>query len=90
MIDNIKHLYQTVKDKKTVREAVAEKCNISPLSVEKNWFSGHWSIPEKHQADVVEVLQNQVRKEIKQAQKTLEDIDVIGHIELKDTGRGNP
>lgn len=83
MLDNIKDLHGRIIDKRKSAQAVSERCGIKAKSVENNWFSGQWAIPEKHLLSVVTILQNQLREQTTNNQKALEDIEVVGMIELK-------
>lgn len=52
----IKTLYGRLKDKKAFCVELSKEVETSPLSIYNHWFGSFWSIPEKHQALVLEML----------------------------------
>ena len=60
---NIMELYNSITVqglKGKAQKAIAEKCGISAISVKQNWIRME-SVPEQHQDDTIEVLQNVIK-----------------------------
>lgn len=64
-IKNIQDLYKQLNHKGDFIKLVADDFGLSPLYVKNFWFckSGYWSIPEKNQDRVVELLQNTIKNQ---------------------------
>ncbi|MDY8137607.1 hypothetical protein [Aquimarina sp. 2201CG5-10] len=69
MIENIKKLYARIEDKSAFIELCAAEFNKDPRTLANHWFSRFFSVPVKHQERVVELLQNTIRKQIKEQQE---------------------
>lgn len=79
MIENIKKLYALIDDKTAFLLMASKDLKRSPKTLRAHWFSrtGFWSIPEEHQARVVELLQNTISKqnEIKEIEVNAEEVN---------------
>lgn len=64
-IDNIKFLFPQVKDKSKFYNLVADDLKKRAGSLKSHWFcdSGLWSVPEKHEDRVIELLQKTINKQ---------------------------
>ncbi|WP_438423217.1 hypothetical protein [Aquimarina macrocephali] len=71
MIENIKKLYAKVEDKQKFIEVVAEEFGKDPRTLQNHWFIRFFSVPDKYQARVVELLQNTLQNQIEQLSKLL-------------------
>lgn len=60
-IDNIKFLYQKLGHKTNFIKDVANALNKAPATLRNHWFGAFWSIPEKYQDKIIEMLQKQIR-----------------------------
>lgn len=69
MIENIQKLYKQVEKKSDFIKNVAKEVGNTPSSTRTHWFSNFWSIPEEHQAKVVEMLQKTISKQNSQKQE---------------------
>ena len=68
----IKTEYDLAANKKELTIHVAEYFNMNPRSVQCNWFSGFYQVPEKHQGKVVDIMQNyNKKKQLITKQKTI-------------------
>jgi len=47
-MQEIKHLYKILKDKKGFCVELSKEVETSPLSLYNHWFGSFWNIPEKH------------------------------------------
>jgi|TARA_R110002096_G_scaffold380852_3_gene574734 hypothetical protein len=56
--NSIKREYKKATNKKELTKKVAEYFGMNPRSVQCNWFSGFYQVPEKHQGKVVDLMQN--------------------------------
>lgn len=67
-IDNIKDLFEQVNNRTAFIEMVANDLKKKPISLSKNWFcaSGFWSIPDRYQNRVVELLQKTIASQDEQ------------------------
>ena len=63
--ENIKNLYKQVDGKTQFIKFVASYFNMKPASVRNHWLSesGFWSVPEKQQAELIKLLQNQIKSQ---------------------------
>jgi len=64
MKQNIKDLYKELENKKDFVLLCSDEFNIKPSSVQCNWFSKYWSIPDKHLDRVLELLQNYFKQQL--------------------------
>jgi len=60
---NIKNLYSKITNKKELILLVADHFNLNPRSIQCNWFSGFYQVPEKHQDKLIRIMQNFVKVE---------------------------
>lgn len=63
MTQNIKELYHKVTDKVDFILLCSDHFKIKPQSIRNNWFNGFYSIPDKHQQEVVKILQNYIKQQ---------------------------
>jgi hypothetical protein len=63
MNTNIKKLFNQIKNKKEFVFLLAQEFELKPNSIRTGWFSTYYSIPEKHQNRVVEILQNTITQQ---------------------------
>ena len=42
---------------------LSKEFKVKPNSIRNNWFSSYYSIPEKHESRVVEILQQTIRQQ---------------------------
>lgn len=65
MKKNIKELFNKIDhgQKYEVIDTISKMCGITFGSAKSNWLSnsGGWSVPEEHQATVVDILQKAVK-----------------------------
>ena len=61
MLENTKNLFTNINDKQSFIMLCADEFGIKPISIRNNWFSGFWSIPDKHQERVLVLLQNYIK-----------------------------
>lgn len=60
MRQNIKQLFKSVDNKTEFVELLSKEFNRKPASIRNNWFSAFYSIPQEHEARVVELLQRTI------------------------------
>jgi len=48
-MQEIKHLYKMLKDKKEFCQELSKEVETSPRSLYNHWFGSFWAIPEKYQ-----------------------------------------
>jgi len=60
---NIKNLFNKATNKKELILLVAEHFDLNPRSVQCNWFSGFYQVPEKHQNRCIKIMQNFIKVE---------------------------
>lgn len=60
---NIKNLFGKTTNKKELILLVADHFNLNPRSVQCNWFSGFYQVPEKHQDRCIKIMQNFIKVE---------------------------
>jgi len=60
---NIKNLFNKTTNKKELILLVADHFNLNPRSVQCNWFSGFYQVPEKHQNRCIKIMQNFIKVE---------------------------
>lgn len=48
-MQEIKHLYKMLKDKKAFCTELSKEVGTSPRSIYNHWFGGFWAIPENQQ-----------------------------------------
>jgi len=60
---NIKNLFNKTTNKKELILLVAEHFDLNPRSVQCNWFSGFYQVPEKHQNRCIKIMQNFIKVE---------------------------
>mgnify|MGYP003624885648 CR=1 FL=1 len=63
MNTNIKKLFNQIKNKKEFVFLLAQEFELKPNSIRTGWFSTYYSIPEKHQNRVIEILQNTITQQ---------------------------
>ena len=63
MNKNIKHLFNQIENKKEFILLLSNEFKVKPNSIRNNWFSSYYSIPEKHESRVVEILQQTIRQQ---------------------------
>jgi len=61
MENNIKNLYNQVDNKFDFILLLSKEFKVKPNSIRTNWFATYYSIPNKHQARVIELLQNTIK-----------------------------
>lgn len=61
MLQNIKDLYTKVDKKNDFILLLSQEFSIKPNSIRTNWFQTFFSIPEKHQSRVLELLQKRIQ-----------------------------
>ncbi len=61
-IDNIKSLYEQIKDQEDFRNKVGEEFKVQPSTVRIGWFY-RFEIPEKYkvQENLIEFMQNYIK-----------------------------
>mgnify|MGYP003637377961 CR=1 FL=1 len=67
MNTNIKKLFNQIKNKKEFVFLLAQEFELKPNSIRTGWFSTYYSIPEKHQNRVIEILQNTITQQYKKS-----------------------
>jgi len=55
-MQEIKHLYKMLKDKKAFCVELSKEVETTPLSLYNHWFGSFWAIPEKYQELVLTKL----------------------------------
>jgi len=55
-MQEIKHLYKMLKDKKGFCTELSKEVETSPLSLYNHWFGSFWNIPEKYRQLVLTKL----------------------------------
>jgi hypothetical protein len=60
---NIKNLFNKATNKKELILLVADHFDLNPRSVQCNWFSGFYQVPEKHQNRCIKIMQNFIKVE---------------------------
>ena len=60
-IEEIRALWPKIAKKTKFIEAIAEKIERKPLSLRSHWFGAFWSIPEEHQATVMEEMNKWIK-----------------------------
>jgi hypothetical protein len=60
---NIKNLFNKTTNKKELILLVAEHFDLNPRSVQCNWFSGFYQVPEKYQNRCIKIMQNFIKVE---------------------------
>ena len=63
MNQNIKQLYNQIDNKFDFILLLSKEFKVKPNSIRNNWFSSYYSIPEKHESRVVEILQQTIRQQ---------------------------
>ena len=63
MNHNIKHLFDQIDNKLDLISLLSNEFKVKPNSIRNNWFSSYYSIPEKHESRVVEILQQTIRQQ---------------------------
>jgi hypothetical protein len=61
MENNIKNLFNQVDNKFDFILLLSKEFKVKPNSIRTNWFATYYSIPNKHQARVIELLQNTIK-----------------------------
>jgi len=55
--DNIRKEFNKCTNKRELIKTVAGQFNISPMSVQNNWFSRYWAIPDYRQEKLIDLMQ---------------------------------
>lgn len=63
MQENIKQLFNQIENKFEFILLLSKEFKVKPNSIRNNWFSSYYSIPEKHESRVVEILQQTIRQQ---------------------------
>jgi len=63
MQENIKQLFNQIDNKFDFIILLSKEFKVKPNSIRNNWFSSYYSIPEKHESRVVEILQQTIRQQ---------------------------
>jgi len=63
MKQNIKQLFNQIENKFDFILLLSKEFKVKPNSIRNNWFSSYYSIPEKHESRVVEILQQTIRQQ---------------------------
>jgi len=63
MKQNIKELFNQIDNKFDFIILLSKEFKVKPNSIRNNWFSSYYSIPEKHESRVVEILQQTIRQQ---------------------------
>ena len=63
MQENIKHLFNQIENKFDFILLLSKEFKVKPNSIRNNWFSSYYSIPEKHEQRVIELLQNTIQRQ---------------------------
>ena len=63
MKQNIKELFNQIENKFDFILLLSKEFKVKPNSIRNNWFSSYYSIPEKHESRVVEILQQTIRQQ---------------------------
>ena len=63
MNQNIKQLFIQIENKFDFILLLSNEFKVKPNSIRNNWFSSYYSIPEKHEPRVIELLQNTIQRQ---------------------------
>tara|TARA_R110002051_G_C8374478_1_gene444101 strand:+ start:320 stop:526 length:207 start_codon:yes stop_codon:yes gene_type:complete len=63
MEENIKHLYTQIENKHGFIILLSHEFKLKPNSIRTNWFATFYSVPNKHQDRVIELLQNTIQRQ---------------------------
>ena len=63
MNQNIKQLFIQIENKFDFILLLSNEFKVKPNSIRNNWFSSYYSIPEKHESRVIELLQNTIQRQ---------------------------
>jgi len=63
MNQNIKQLFNQIDNKFDFIILLSNEFKVKPNSIRTNWFSTYYSIPQKHESRVLEILQNTIRQQ---------------------------
>ena len=63
MENNIKNLYNQVDNKFDFILLLSNEFKLKPNSIRTNWFATFYSVPNKHQDRVIELLQNTIQRQ---------------------------
>ena len=63
MVKNIKQLFPQIENKYEFILLLSNEFKIKPSSIRTNWFSTFYSVPNKHQDRVIELLQNTIQRQ---------------------------
>ena len=63
MNENIKELFDQIENKLDFINLLSNEFKTKPNSIRNNWFSSYYSIPEKHEPRVIELLQNTIKSQ---------------------------
>lgn len=60
---NIEVLFRQLPDKKEAIHFLSEHFKVRPFTVRSNWFSNYWAVPQKHEEEVIKILQNFIKNQ---------------------------
>ena len=63
MNQNIKQLFNQIDNKFDFILLLSNEFHVKPSSIRTNWFSTYYSITQKHESRVLEILQNTIRQQ---------------------------
>jgi len=63
MQENIKHLFNQIENKFDFILLLSKEFKVKPNSIRNNWFAAYYSIPQKHESRVLEILQNTIKQQ---------------------------
>jgi hypothetical protein len=63
MIQNIKKLYSEINNQKEFCLLLSKEFELKPNSIRTNWLSTYYSVPDKYQARVIEILQKTIKQQ---------------------------
>lgn len=63
MIQNIKNLYSEINNQKEFCLLLSKEFELKPNSIRTNWLSTYYSVPDKYQARVIEILQKTINQQ---------------------------
>ena len=63
MNQNIKQLFNQIDNKFDFILLLSKEFKVKPNSIRNNWFAAYYSIPQKHELRVLEILQNTIKQQ---------------------------
>lgn len=61
--EEIKALYQQIKDKTALQIILSEKFGKEANSIKNNWFGTLFSVPKIHQLEVIEIIKETIENQ---------------------------